>query len=179
MTPKEPTSTADRGLVRDACPCGAGLTRGACCGPYLDGAVDAPTALALMRARYSAYVEARVDFLARTLAPGEREGFDAAEVRRFSSRATWLGLTVLETSAGGPEDQRGTVTFEARYEEGSQQQGFRERSRFERLAGQWCYVDGDTTPLRAQTVRRTGARVGRNARCPCGSGRKFKRCCGA
>ena len=32
-------------------------------------------------------------------------------------------------------------------------------------------------PLR--TVRRAGAKVGRNDRCPCGSGKKHKKCCGA
>jgi uncharacterized protein YecA (UPF0149 family) len=30
-----------------------------------------------------------------------------------------------------------------------------------------------------QMIRREGAKVGRNDTCPCGSGRKFKRCCAA
>ena len=30
-----------------------------------------------------------------------------------------------------------------------------------------------------QTVRRQGEKIGRNAPCPCGSGKKYKRCCGA
>lgn len=29
-----------------------------------------------------------------------------------------------------------------------------------------------------QPVRRTGAKVGRNDPCPCGSGKKYKQCCG-
>ncbi|MBL9122991.1 MAG: SEC-C domain-containing protein, partial [Planctomycetaceae bacterium] len=29
-----------------------------------------------------------------------------------------------------------------------------------------------------QTVRNQGPRVGRNDPCPCGSGKKFKKCCG-
>jgi len=29
-----------------------------------------------------------------------------------------------------------------------------------------------------QTVRRTGAKIGRNDPCPCGSGKKYKKCCG-
>ncbi len=32
---------------------------------------------------------------------------------------------------------------------------------------------------RSQTVQRQGPKVGRNAPCPCGSGKKFKKCCGA
>jgi len=37
-------------------------------------------------------------------------------------------------------------------------------------------------PLRksaVQTVQREGAKVGRNDDCPCGSGKKYKKCCGA
>ena len=33
----------------------------------------------------------------------------------------------------------------------------------------------DTPP---ETIRRDGPRVGRNEPCPCGSGKKFKKCCG-
>ena len=32
---------------------------------------------------------------------------------------------------------------------------------------------------KAETVRREGKKVGRNAPCPCGSGKKYKKCCGA
>jgi uncharacterized protein len=35
------------------------------------------------------------------------------------------------------------------------------------------------TGLGAGTHRRSGAKVGRNHPCPCGSGKKFKKCCGA
>ncbi|PJC67711.1 MAG: YecA family protein, partial [Zetaproteobacteria bacterium CG_4_8_14_3_um_filter_59_5] len=31
---------------------------------------------------------------------------------------------------------------------------------------------------KARTVRRELAKVGRNDPCPCGSGKKFKKCCG-
>ncbi len=34
-------------------------------------------------------------------------------------------------------------------------------------------------PERPQTVKRKGEKVGRNAPCPCGSGKKYKKCCGA
>jgi len=38
---------------------------------------------------------------------------------------------------------------------------------------------GDGPPQKARTVRREGPRVGRNDPCPCGSGKKYKKCCGA
>ena len=31
--------------------------------------------------------------------------------------------------------------------------------------------------IRGETVRRRGAVTGRNDPCPCGSGRKYKKCC--
>ena len=34
------------------------------------------------------------------------------------------------------------------------------------------------TAPRSNGAKRTGAKVGRNQQCPCGSGKKFKRCCG-
>jgi preprotein translocase subunit SecA len=37
--------------------------------------------------------------------------------------------------------------------------------------------DGDNVAIK--TVRRQGEKVGRNAPCPCGSGKKYKKCCGA
>jgi uncharacterized protein len=33
--------------------------------------------------------------------------------------------------------------------------------------------------LLAATMRRSAPKVGRNDPCPCGSGKKFKKCCGA
>jgi uncharacterized protein len=43
------------------------------------------------------------------------------------------------------------------------------------------YRQAGTTPraMRVETVRREQPKVGRNEPCPCGSGRKFKACCGA
>ncbi len=37
----------------------------------------------------------------------------------------------------------------------------------------------DSSPGRPQTVKRNDPKVGRNDPCPCGSGKKYKKCCGA
>jgi len=37
--------------------------------------------------------------------------------------------------------------------------------------------DGRTEDGKGVTVRRDGKKVGRNDPCPCGSGKKYKRCC--
>ncbi|HRZ89595.1 MAG TPA: SEC-C metal-binding domain-containing protein, partial [Spirochaetia bacterium] len=43
--------------MTETCPCGSGREYSACCGPVIAGAVPAPTAEALMRSRYTAYVK--------------------------------------------------------------------------------------------------------------------------
>lgn len=163
-----------------ACPCGSGRSRAGCCGPYLDEVEQPPTAESLMRARYSAYTEVNTAFLSRTIARKGRDR-DPNATRSQMRRTQWLGLEILETTGGGVDDDEGTVTFEARYRlSGQGMEGFRERSRFRRLDGQWRYVDGDLTPLSSGPVEtsKAGKKIGRNTPCPCGSGKKYKRCCG-
>jgi preprotein translocase subunit SecA len=50
------------------------------------------------------------------------------------------------------------------------------RPRYVEHRGNMRAGDGDGKPT---TVRREGRKIGRNEPCPCGSGKKYKRCCGA
>ena len=154
------------------CPCQSGQRFEACCGPILAG-TPAPTALALMRSRYTAYARGDAAHLARTLAPEHRAGFDAADVRAGTRETQWLGLEILDIKDGGIEDSTGTVEFVARFQRQGQTRALHERSRFRRdeSDGRWVYVDGD---MNVESVKKPG----RNAPCPCGSGKKFKQCCG-
>jgi SEC-C motif-containing protein len=153
------------------CPCGSGARAAACCAPFHRGA-PAPTALALMRSRYSAYVLGEIDYLVRTHAPATRASVDVDAVARWSRETTWQGLEIVATEAGGPDDAHGIVEFVARGVTGGRPFAQRERSRFDKIDGAWFYVDG-----RASTAAAKSA--GRNDPCPCGSGMKYKRCHGA
>lgn len=125
-----------------------------------------------MRSRYTAYARGDVAHLARTLAPEHRAGFDAADVSTGMSGTEWLGLEILGTVDGGEEDNTGIVEFAARFRAQGRLNELRERSRFRREADRnWVYVDGET-------ALRPAKKPGRNDPCPCGSGRKFKQCCG-
>lgn len=154
------------------CPCQSGQSFETCCGPFLAGA-PAPTALALMRSRYTAYARGDAAYLARTLAPEHRAGFDAADVGASMRETRWLGLEILDTVDGGADDSTGIVEFVARFQAQGQTRALHERSRFRRdeSDGRWVYVDGETA---VQPVKKPG----RNDPCPCGSGMKFKQCCG-
>jgi SEC-C motif-containing protein len=116
------------------CPCGTTAGYRACCGPLHHGERQAVTAEELMRSRYAAYVVADADYLFRTWHPRTRP----AEVRSDAD-VVWTGLEVTDTLAGGPGDGRGDVEFTASFIGGE----MHERSRFERRAGRWFYVDGD------------------------------------
>lgn len=123
----------------NACPCGSGKAYAACCGPYLDGGQRPDTAETLMRSRYSGYVLARKDYLLRTwhesTRPGTLDLNDGGTVR-------WLGLKIVRTEAGGPDDARGMVEFVARYKVGGKAHRLHEISRFVREGGEWFYLDG-------------------------------------
>jgi SEC-C motif-containing protein len=120
------------------CPCGSGVGYAACCEPLHDGAREAATAEQLMRSRYSAYARGLPDYLFRTWHPRTRPADVAIE-----PEIEWTGLDVVDTAAGGPDDDRGEVEFTAHYREAGGQYVMHERSRFERRAGRWFYTDGD------------------------------------
>ncbi|HMV16377.1 MAG TPA: YchJ family metal-binding protein [Zoogloea sp.] len=124
--------------MSDPCPCGSGRAYPACCGPYLDQSLPAPTAEALMRARYTAYTLKREDYLLATWDPAHRP----AQLDLASDTATrWLGLQVKrhETTGSG----QAIVEFVARYKVAGRAYRLHETSRFHVLGGAWVYVDGD------------------------------------
>ncbi|MEU6027908.1 YchJ family metal-binding protein [Streptomyces tauricus] len=119
-----------------SCPCGLAETYEACCGRFHRGEASAPTAEALMRSRYCAFVKGDEAYLLRTWHPRTRPPrLDLDPAMR------WTGLEILATTEGTPFHTTGTVTFRASYEGGSLQ----EHSHFERSAGAWTYTDGDVT----------------------------------
>lgn len=157
------------------CPCGSGNAYESCCEPYITGKEPAPTAEALMRSRYSAFVVKKVDYLGDTLAPESKHDYDEAQVKNWAETSTWMGLTIVSTSKGQPEDEKGEVEFIAKFRQQGAIHTHHEASVFEKREGKWLYVDGDIVP--PQPIKKD-KKVGRNEPCPCGSGKKYKKCCG-
>ena len=122
-----------------------------------------------MRSRYSAYVEGLPGYLLESWHPETRPqsglvGEDTTE---------WSGLEILDTVAGAESDTEGWVEFRAFFNTGKGRSFLQERSFFVRVLGRWVYREGEVREEVAPP-----APVGRNAPCPCGSTKKFKRCCG-
>ncbi len=129
-----------------------------------------------MRSRYSAYAVGAIDYLGDTLHPDYRSDWDRDATARWASHSDWLNLEIRDTEAGGEDDDEGFVEFVAHFEENGEHKVHHERSRFQRHGGRWYYVDGQLP--KPVTLRKDGPKVGRNDPCPCGSGKKFKKCCG-
>jgi len=90
----------------------------------------------------------------------------------------WLGLRVTTTRAGRESDQQGEVTFRAHFKHQGEQGELVEKSRFVCEDGHWFYLDGELQPSSDGEDSGNNEKVGRNTPCPCGSGKKYKRCCG-
>jgi SEC-C motif domain protein len=162
--------------VTVACECGIGESTEACCGRFFGGQQHPATAEELMRSRYTAFASGEIDYIMNTHHPRKVAEIDRRGVETWSKNATWHSLEILSTHEGGPDDERGEVEFVARYSMGGFRQAHQERAEFERSNGRWYYVDGKQ--FGTEPVRRDAPRVGRNDACPCGSGKKFKKCCG-
>jgi SEC-C motif-containing protein len=118
-----------------ACPCGLGDAYDVCCGRLHAGA-PAPTAEALMRARYSAFAVGDPGYLLGSWHHAHRP-------RAFSldSSIEWTRLAVLATDRGGLFDADGTVQFRAVYGRDGKRGVHAETSRFLREDdGRWAYL---------------------------------------
>ena len=158
------------------CPCGTKNPYTACCGRFIDGDQNAPTAETLMRSRYTAYTMVRVDYITDTHDPKSRASHDPEQAKKWAEESEWLGLDILSMDAGGPDDERGTVEFMARFRQDGIDHEHRERADFVKRDGGWYFTDGKV--LGPKTIRSEGPKIGRNDPCPCGSGKKYKKCCG-
>lgn len=164
------------------CPCCSGIDFAQCCGPVLSGEKVAASAEALMRARYTAYTRGDIDFVMNSTLPASRSDSDIAAMKEWADQAEWTGLEIVSTKAGGESDNRGDVEFIARYNLQGIAQLHHERSVFSKLDGQWYFQDGKVVasgPAEKPMPVVNLNKIGRNDPCSCGSGKKFKKCCGA
>lgn len=157
------------------CLCGSNKSADDCCAPIVKGERNAITAECLMRARYFAFASGQVDFLNNSLHPDHRDDHDVEATRRWAENSEWLGLQIVASERGGEQDSDGVVEFIATFKEKGVVHHHRERSNFSKVEDVWYFVDGEL--VRPETKINQSPKVGRNDPCPCGSGKKFKKCC--
>ncbi|MCU0662037.1 MAG: YchJ family protein [Myxococcota bacterium] len=155
------------------CPCCSGKTYDECCGPIISGKSEAATPEALMRSRYSAYVQDEMGHLRASMHPDTQEEFDEKGAHKWATSAQWQKLEIVNTKDESGE--LGFVEFIAGYEQDGEPHRHHELAQFDKVGGRWYYTDGKV--MGPATFVRPAPKVGRNELCPCGSGKKHKKCC--
>lgn len=154
------------------CLCGSSLAYSQCCELYHSGTKLPATAEALMRSRYSAYVLRNGTYLQDTWELSGRP-----KVIDFTKETIeWLRLEITDTKKGSAQDNKGVVAFKAFFMQDGEECVMNEISRFTKVNGRWFYLDGVIKSMGKVDLQ---TNLGKNAPCSCGSGKKFKRCCGA
>ena len=151
------------------CPCGSQKSFNQCCGVYIKGKLPAPTAEKLMRSRYSAYSLKNIDYLFNTQHPSYHKPDSRKLITATANSLRWIGLNIVNTEKGQPENETGVVEFVAVYQEGKSIAQLHERSNFVKEKGKWFYTDGKILPP---------LKPKKNEPCWCQSGKKFKQCHG-
>jgi SEC-C motif-containing protein len=160
----------------ELCPCNSGLSYASCCERFISGKEAAAIAEQLMRSRYTAYVKVNVPYIVQTILPQQRKSIDEKEIRNWAEKTEWQRLEILKTEKGGAEDSEGTVEFIAHYKEHDLASRHHEIGKFKKYNNAWYYEDSEF-PAQKQFVR-IEAKIQRNDPCSCGSGKKYKKCCG-
>ncbi|MCK5028133.1 MAG: YchJ family protein [Bacteroidales bacterium] len=156
------------------CPCCSGKSYSECCEAIIKNE-SAPTALSLMRSRYTAYKNEDAEYLYKTTHPKTRGEYEHNEIKEWSKENTWIKLKIISLEHGNVNDTKGIVEFKAYYQDKHRnEQMLHERSTFLKENKQWFYLDGINNPPRINLMKK----VLRNDPCPCGSGKKQKNCCG-
>ncbi len=168
-----------------------------CCRPYHDSlgnegiekgnegiekvvGARAETAERLMRTRYSAFVLVKPDYIVKTTLPAQQSLLDIHAIESWAKETNWAGLEIV---AHTPKlgKRHAQVEFKAYFNTkdnagdlAEKVQAHHELSAFVKVTGKanndarWYFLD----PTVAMTVTQKQP-------CICGSGEKFKRCCGA
>ncbi|MEI6463362.1 MAG: YchJ family protein [Verrucomicrobiota bacterium] len=167
-----PASPRSRPALSDPCPCGSGQAFGPCCDPVLKQERVAATAEQLMRSRFTAHYLSDYRHLHRTYLSTARQPY--VEEDLSEGELQWSRL-VVHAHEPGPRPDTAFVDFTAYFRDGGNEHPLHEKSEFQRIDGQWFYTKSVRT---GPAPAKAAPKVGRNDPCPCGSGRKFKQCCG-
>lgn len=124
-----------------------------------------------MRSRFTAYAKRNAAYLLTTWDASNRP----TTIDFSKETAVWQTLQIIDCKKGAAADRKGVVEFKAFYNQDGEDCFMHEISRFVKSNDGWLYLDGIVKAAGKVAATTNG---GRNALCACGSGKKFKRCCG-
>lgn len=146
-----------------------------CCEPLHNGERTAETAEMLMRSRYAAFVLVLPDYIVATTLPAQQALLDKAAIKDWAVTTDWAGLEIVQHLAKLGK-RHAQVEFKAYFNSASGLQAHHELSTFVKAR--------DTTKLKDDQTNwyfldpTVAMNVTQKQPCLCGSGEKFKRCCG-
>lgn len=192
-------------LLLSNCPCGSQKKFTDCCEPLISGKQPAASPEALMRSRYTSFTLQDVDYLFRSMTPELQQETDREDMQDFADEVdSWVKLEVINAPVIAPDATEGNVEFAAYFMYEGEQQRIHENSQFVKKDGQWFYAghehqcsshdhdDDDDQPHDDHPPHvhdehcghhhhhepyKADIKIGRNDPCPCGSGKKYKKCC--
>jgi len=150
------------------CPCCSEQDYSTCCEPLHLGKSTATTPEKLMRSRYAAFAKREIDYLIKTTHSSLQHTIDKTSLSNWSQENSWDKLEVISSSE---KVDKGLVEFKAYFHTNLQKEMHHELSEFTKENDNWLYSKGTINP-KTNTLRK------RNDPCPCGSGKKNKKCCG-
>ncbi|WP_227430285.1 YchJ family protein [Psychrobacter sp. I-STPA6b] len=154
-----------------------------CCQPlhqsFQTGQQFATTAEQLMRSRYSAFVLQNIDYIVATTLPSQQPLLDKSAIKTWAKQTDWAGLEIVHHNPKIGK-RHAQVEFKAYFTTAEGLQCHHELSTFVKIKvksgdkiaegkalEKWFFVD--------PTVNLS---ISQKQPCICGSGEKFKRCCG-
>lgn len=150
--------------INDSCPCCSGENFGLCCKMIIDDISLATSPIQIMRSRFTAYVIRNENHLLRSWYIQTRP-----ETISFPHDSIWLDLRILNHSVDTATNEKGTVSYIARFIEDGKLISLTENSNFILSNGKWYYVDGE--------VEIQKDNLSLKSLCPCNSKKKYKHCC--
>jgi SEC-C motif-containing protein len=151
-------------MTMAVCPCGLKQSFEECCGKYIAGDAFPQTVEQLMRSRYSAFCNRDLHYIANTMRSPALDNFDPD----YHDEGIWIKLDVIRSEQ---QDNKGLVEYNAYYNDHGSVLKLHEISLFTLIANKWYYTDNESHEV-------SKVNLGRNDACLCGSGIKYKKCCG-
>ena len=148
------------------CPCQSGKSYTDCCQPFHLHQMIPDSAEKLMRSRYTAYTQVNIPYIVETTVPAQQALLDQPAMHLWGEETDWAGLEII-THQPFVSKIHSWVEFKAFFNTENGIDAHHERSLFVLIEKRWYFVD-PTVPLPSQKQP-----------CVCGSGKKFKHCCGA
>ena len=148
------------------CPCQSGKSYTDCCQPFHLHQMIPDSAEKLMRSRYTAYAQVNIPYIVETTVPAQQPLLDQQARQLWGDETDWAGLKIISHQPFVSKIHS-WVEFKAFFNIENGIDAHHERSLFVLISGRWFFVD-PTVPF--PSLKQP---------CVCGSGKKFKDCCGA